>query len=61
MKLLKNELWDDPINEAGLRVSNQVSMQVSEQVYRRVIEQVCQLVFWPVYWQILEMVEGEIL
>ncbi len=44
MKLLKKELWDDPINEAGFRVS--------DQVYRRVDLQVRRLVSDPVYLQV---------
>ncbi len=56
MKLLKTELWDDPINEAGGQVSEQVDLQVIEQVSEpvdlQVIEQVCQLVTWQVSGQL---------
>ncbi len=49
MKLLKTELWDDPITKAYRRVSEQVRGQVLQQV----IEQV--------FWLVRDQVEGEIL
>ncbi len=53
MILLNKQLWDVPLNEAGVQVCEQVNWPVIMQVYRQVDV--------PVDDQIIEPVIGEIL
>ncbi len=65
MKILKTELWEKPINEAGASVNKEVAAQVFQQGYWQVEDPVYWLVHFqvidPVRWQVYLQVEGEIL